>query len=83
MTRVATRYKEKSSVAFESQPIEAAVSGSGIRDNYSRGKVGEFLRQKIQSGSTLSVVSAYFTIYAFEALKSQLNDIAGSAIFVR
>jgi len=65
VTRVATRYKEKSSVAFESQPIEATVSGSGIRDNYSRGKVGEFLRQKIQSGSTLFVASFHHLLKLF------------------
>ena len=48
---------------------------SGIRDNYRRGAVGEFLRAKIQGGSKLSVVSAYFTIYAYEALKGQLGAI--------
>ena len=48
---------------------------SGIRDNYIRGTVGGFLRETIQPGSTLSIVSAYFTIYAFEALKEQLNEI--------
>lgn len=42
---------------------------SGIRDNHTRGTVGDFLKEKINSGSKLSVVSAYFTIYAFEALK--------------
>jgi hypothetical protein len=31
---------------------------SGIRDNHSRGKVAEFLADKIASGSRLSVVSA-------------------------
>ncbi|MDP2719621.1 MAG: helicase-related protein, partial [Dehalococcoidia bacterium] len=51
------------------------TSSSGIRDNYQRGNVGDFLKAKIRKGSTLSVVSAYFTIYAFEALKEQLNDI--------
>ena len=50
---------------------------SGIRDNYRRGTVGEFLRQKIQPGSALSIVSAYFTIYAYEALKAQLHSIGG------
>ncbi len=51
------------------------MASSGIRDNYTRGTVGNFLKEKIQSGSTLSVVSAYFTIYAFEALKEQLTGI--------
>ena len=48
---------------------------SGIRDNYQRGNVGDFLKSKIQEGSTLSIVSAYFTIYAFEALKARLTGI--------
>jgi len=48
---------------------------SGIRDNHHRGSVGSFLQEKIQSGSKLSIVSAYFTIYAFDALKSQLTVI--------
>jgi hypothetical protein len=48
---------------------------SGIRDNYKRGSVGDFLREKITDGSALSIVSAYFTIYAFEAMKDNLEMI--------
>jgi SNF2 family DNA or RNA helicase len=48
---------------------------SGIRDNHRRGSVGDFLKEKIQQGSQLSIVSAYFTIYAFDALKFQLTEI--------
>lgn len=48
---------------------------TGIRDNHSRGTVADFLRAKIQSGSRLSVVSAYFTIYAYDALKDTLDRI--------
>jgi hypothetical protein len=48
---------------------------SGIRDNYHRGTIGDFLKQKIKDGSHLSVVSTYFTIYAFEALKDKLWGI--------
>ncbi|MDD4017310.1 MAG: SNF2-related protein, partial [Kiritimatiellae bacterium] len=48
---------------------------SGIRDNHTRGAVADFLREKIKSGSHLSVVSAYFTIYAYDALKEVLNPI--------
>ena len=48
---------------------------SGIRDNHNRGTVGEFLSEKIQEGSNLSIVSAYFTIYAYEALKEKLDGI--------
>ncbi len=48
---------------------------SGIRDNYSRGAVADFLRTQIKEGSQLSIVSAFFTIYAYEALKKTLNSI--------
>jgi SNF2 family DNA or RNA helicase len=51
------------------------ANNSGLRDNHTRGSVAEFLKVKIQSGSMLSVVSAYFTIYAYDALKNQLNNI--------
>jgi len=50
-------------------------SSSGIRDNHKRGSVGQFLRDRIKPGADLSFVSAYFTIYAYEALKSQLDNI--------
>jgi ERCC4-related helicase len=48
---------------------------SGIRDNHRRGVVADFLKAKIHSGSRLSVVSAYFTIYAYAALKDLLDQI--------
>lgn len=41
---------------------------SGIRDNHSRGNIGDFLREKIRAEADLSFVSAYFTIYAYEAM---------------
>jgi SNF2 family DNA or RNA helicase len=53
------------------------IQDSGISDNYLRGKVADFLRKKITDGSKLSVVSAYFTIYAFDALKDHLGQIKG------
>ena len=49
----------------------------GIRDNHQRGSVADFLKDKISAGSSLSVVSAYFTIYAYEALQQQLEKIDG------
>ena len=52
-----------------------SIPMSGIRDNHHRGTVGEFLESKIQNGSSLSIVSAYFTIYAFDALKKSLSGI--------
>ncbi len=47
----------------------------GIRDNYGRGTVSEFLIEKISDSSVLSVVSAYFTIYAYEALADRLDRV--------
>ena len=48
-----------------------------IRDNRSGKTVGDFLKKNIKDGSSLSVVSAYFTIHAFEALKAYLWKIDG------
>jgi len=76
VARVATRIKSKPLTSDVSQSTKIANPVSGIRDNHIRGSVGDFLRDKIQPDSTLSVISAYFTIYAFEALKTQLNGIA-------
>ncbi|MBW4523521.1 MAG: DEAD/DEAH box helicase family protein [Scytolyngbya sp. HA4215-MV1] len=60
----------------QTSPGNRAIQRSGIRDNREpRGSVGDFLKEKIQEGSKLSIVSAYFTIYAFEALKQQLVEI--------
>lgn len=59
----------------------AAPSVSGIRDNYKRGLVADFLRNKIKDGSKLSVVSAYFTIYAFDALKDWLLEDAPLGLY--
>ena len=51
------------------------IISHGIRDNHTRGKVADFLAEKMAAGSQLSVVSAYFTIYAYDALSSQLDQI--------
>lgn len=48
---------------------------TGIRDNRNYGSIGEFLSDKIKKESKLSVVSAYFTIYAYEKIKGKLNTI--------
>lgn len=50
-------------------------ANSGLRDNHTRGNVADFLRQKVQPGSVLSIVSAYFTIYAYDALKEVLDHV--------
>jgi len=52
-----------------------SINSSGLRDNYRRGTIADFLIEKIQCGSRLSGVSAYFTIYAYDALKDCLDRI--------
>ena len=47
----------------------------GIKDNHTRGKVADFLSAKLETDSKLSVVSAYFTIYAYDALSKQLDGV--------
>lgn len=48
---------------------------SGIRDNFSNGTVGNFLKENIETQSKLSFVTAYFTIYAYEKLRKELDGI--------
>lgn len=62
---------------------------SGIRDNLTRGTVADFLQDKIKPNTHLAIVSAYFTIHAYEKLQTQLDAIAqlrflfGEPSFVR
>jgi len=37
---------------------------SSIKENHKRGSVGDFLKENISAKSDLSIVSAYFTIFA-------------------
>ena len=46
-----------------------------IRDNKNYGSVGDFLKEVVKDGSELSVVSAYFTIFAYYGLHEQLDSI--------
>ena len=48
---------------------------SSIRDNHKRGKIGSFLKEQVSIDSKLSIVSAFFTIYAYKSLKTNLDDI--------
>jgi ERCC4-related helicase len=52
-----------------------SVIFSSIKDNHKRGSVGRFLIESIKPESNLAVVSAYFTIYAYNQLKVQLDGI--------
>jgi hypothetical protein len=49
---------------------------SGLRDNHTRGTVADFLKGGIRDGSRLSVVSAYFTIYAYDGISSIIRGAA-------
>lgn len=51
------------------------MSKTSILDNNKHGSVGQFLIDTIKQGSNLSIVSAYFTIYAYKHLKTQLDHI--------
>jgi len=55
--------------------VTSVNKSSGIWDNHRRGRIGDFLREKIKPAGNLSFVSAYFTIYAYAALKDKLDDI--------
>lgn len=46
-----------------------------ILDNKTQGKVIDKLKENIKSGTRLSIISAYFTIYAYEELKKELSKI--------
>lgn len=46
-----------------------------IIDNRKRGSLGEYLKENINKKSKLSIVSAYFTVYAYNELKKELNGI--------
>ena len=51
------------------------MSDTLIRDNKDYGSVGEILKDVVKEGSELSVVSAYFTIFAYYGLHEQLDTI--------
>ena len=55
-------------------------AADAIVDNRRR-RVGDFLRDRIDPGSDLSIVSAYFTIYAYGALRGALEG-AGRVRFL-
>jgi len=70
-------------------PNNASQNATGIRDNFQRGTVADFLREEIKDKAKLSIVSAYFTIYAYDALKESLQKadhlrfLFGEPSFVR
>jgi len=62
---------------------------SAIKDNHKHGTVGEFLKDVITYNSEVSIVSAYFTIYAYHKLKdnfdgiNKLNFLFGEPTFIK
>jgi len=44
-------------------------------DNKKNGRVGDVVKEHIEQGSKLSVISSYFTIYAFKELQPELSKI--------
>lgn len=80
-------YKNRRSYNFTEQLVILLVSQtfmpkdenktitSSIIDNRKRGTVGQFLKENIKLNSKLSFVSAYFTIYAYQQLKQNLDSI--------
>ncbi len=48
---------------------------STIRDNHSRGTVGDFLKKHLKDQSNVAIVSAYFTLFSYQHLKENLDNI--------
>jgi len=48
---------------------------SSIRDNQDRGTVGKYISNQLATESKLNIVSAYFTIHAYNALKDKIENI--------
>ena len=54
-----------------------STDSHAIIDNRKR-KVGEYLKNKIRPATDLSIVSAYFTIYAYQALRDRLDEASST-----
>jgi SNF2 family DNA or RNA helicase len=54
--------------------ISMTTYNKSIRDNYTNGSVGGFLKDNISDNADLSFVTAYFTIFAYEKLRPQLDN---------
>jgi len=48
---------------------------SSIKDNRTHGKVGDFLKEVMAEGCKVSIVSAYFTVNAYQQLREELDSI--------
>ena len=61
-------------MSTEPRSPAAVRDGNAIVDNRAR-TVGKFLRARLRADATLSVVSAYFTIYAYGDLRAELEGL--------
>jgi meiotically up-regulated gene 157 (Mug157) protein len=71
-------------------PPPAPQASTGIRDNTpQRGSVGDFLRAELKAGADLDIVTAYFTVFAHDKLKTHLDNLGrirllfGEAAFIK
>ena len=46
-----------------------------LLDNRKNGKVGDTLRDNLQAGSSLAIITGLFSIYGFDVLKKELNRV--------
>ena len=44
-------------------------------ENKHQNKIGQLLKTNIKATSKVSVISSYFTIYAYHHLKAELEDV--------
>ncbi|GJQ64527.1 MAG: helicase [Melioribacteraceae bacterium] len=49
---------------------------SGIYDNKKNGNVADFLKEHLETNSSASFVTAYFTVFAYQKLKAELDNIS-------
>lgn len=53
-----------------------------LLDNKGQGKVGDALRENIQTDARLSVVSGFFSIYGYASLKNRFAQISGLRLLI-
>ncbi len=54
---------------------ESITKLPSVVDNLNHGNVGRFLSENIKPSASLSIVAAYFTIFAYKQLKTELGEI--------
>ena len=57
--------------------MSEGIFRSGIRDNRTRGSAHQFLSSKVVPNSKLSIVSAYFTSFAYDKMAKTLDSVGG------